>query len=704
MIYINNRELSNPYIDEENGMLNIVRKVLNSIPSMRIVYRQESVMEIAKLPLTTCSEQLIPVHAIGYYRIDKPMKRDSLMSLYSKRNESENDLNFTQFFYKTIASKQGGKSKTTIMHISGLNSRPVYPVTFDYARSILIFYKPWRKVNRTMFYNKAQAIDEFNEFLMSPKCPITVKQAYVRAKFRYESGRTYIDDHRKQEEYMNHMDDDAIEDVELKRYIKFSNSFHRPTKNYEILDGYKVDNGCNFDWKPTDYDQDGKDWLMNHINAYDDWNVAAMVDDGRTNKNNTSKLQIPRQHNGKEYSMDELVGNQRAVFTIVMKNLIDWINYTTRKAKQYKPLRMTVLGKGGTGKSYVINTIVAAVRKLFKINGSAVVVAPTGTAAFNVGAQTIQREFGIGKDTRKEMSKETKEQLTKTLKHAAVVIIDERSMIQSHVLSCAERNIRQTVYKGMNDEVDWAGIPVVIAMGDDYQLPPPHGNGIIDGFFDIYNINSDKKRSKTDNDWKGHSLFLNLTEIVIELNYSHRQKSSEKEFQKILNEVRVGKCSIETAQKLMMLHKSNFSDSEWKQIEKDATYLFANIAPMTQHNSKMLAKESSSTNPVANIKSKITKMGDSNKKPTWSHFDRNDVVKSTSFCVGAKVAIKGKNFYPKWGLHNGAIGTVKRLGFANGNNPNNNDLPEYVEVEFYDLNLPKPVATTCTKKVRHPSS
>ena len=105
LIYINNRKLSDPYIDEENGMLNIVRKVLNSIPSMRIVYRQESVMEMAKPPLTMCSEQLIPAHTIGYYRIDKPTKSDSLMSLYSKRNELENDLNFIQFFYKTIASK-----------------------------------------------------------------------------------------------------------------------------------------------------------------------------------------------------------------------------------------------------------------------------------------------------------------------------------------------------------------------------------------------------------------------------------------------------------------------------------------------------------------------------------------------------------------------------------------------------------------------
>ena len=324
------RELSDPQIDMENGMLNIVRKVLNSIPSTRIVYRQESVMEIAKLPLTTCSEQIIPVHAIGYYRIDKPMKRDSLMSLYAKRNKSEHHLNFTQFFYNNISSNKKSRSKTPIMHISGLNSSPVYPVSFDYARSVLIFYKPWWGVNRIMLDNKPQVIKEFDEFITSPKCPVTVKQAYVRAKFRYESGRTHIDDHKTQEEYENHVDNDAIDDIELQRYIQFSNSFHRQSKTYEILDGYKVDNGYNFDWRPTDFDEEGKYWLMNHITTYDDWNTTSNLDNGKTDKKNMDSLQIPRQHNGKEYSMDELVGNQRAVFTTVMNNLIDWINYAKR--------------------------------------------------------------------------------------------------------------------------------------------------------------------------------------------------------------------------------------------------------------------------------------------------------------------------------------------------------------------------------------
>ena len=56
-----NRELKEPSIDLENAVLHIVQKVLNSIPTTPIVHRQEAMMEIAKLPLTKCSEQLVPV-------------------------------------------------------------------------------------------------------------------------------------------------------------------------------------------------------------------------------------------------------------------------------------------------------------------------------------------------------------------------------------------------------------------------------------------------------------------------------------------------------------------------------------------------------------------------------------------------------------------------------------------------------------------
>ena len=58
----------------------------------------------------------------------------------------------------------------------------------------------------------------------------------------------------------------------------------------------------------------------------------------------------------------------------------------------------------------------------------------------------------------------------------------------------------------------------------------------------------------------------------------------------------------------------------------------------------------------------------------------------THICVGAKVAIKGNNIAPTWGLYNGAIGTVKEIVFALGKNPNLGHLPLYVAVEFNSYN------------------
>ena len=226
-----NRELKEPSIDLENAVLHIVQKVLNSIPTTRIVYRQEAMMEIAKLPLTTCSEQLVPVYAIGYYRIGKTLSSHNLMSQYAHRKENY-DQSFVQFFYNKCNSSKS--SKQSIMNICGLNGNPVYPVTYDYARAIMIFYKPWRGLNRDLLQDQQQVIQDFKEYVESDYCPLAVKQAYVCAKFRYKSGRAFQDDNKKEEEYKHHVNTENINDKELKRYIKFSNSFQQATKDFSV--------------------------------------------------------------------------------------------------------------------------------------------------------------------------------------------------------------------------------------------------------------------------------------------------------------------------------------------------------------------------------------------------------------------------------------------------------------------------------------
>ena len=110
-------------------------------------------------------------------------------------------------------------------------------------------------------------------------------------------------------------------------------------------------------------------------------------------------------HNGLEYSIRNLNERQATVLSAIFDNLIQWINYSNDVTSTYSPLQMTILGKGGTGRSFLINTIVSEIQKHLKMNDTVVVTAPTGAAAYNVKGQTIHQEFGVRKNTSKEISR-----------------------------------------------------------------------------------------------------------------------------------------------------------------------------------------------------------------------------------------------------------------------------------------------------------
>ena len=68
------------------------------------------------------------------------------------------------------------------------------------------------------------------------------------------------------------------------------------------------------------------------------------------------------------------------------------------KVDDIQPLRMFISVVGGTGKSFLIETIKCFLDSLWKAKPgelSCAIVAPTGLAAFNVGGLTIHRLFQL---------------------------------------------------------------------------------------------------------------------------------------------------------------------------------------------------------------------------------------------------------------------------------------------------------------------
>jgi hypothetical protein len=86
------------------------------------------------------------------------------------------------------------------------------------------------------------------------------------------------------------------------------------------------------------------------------------------NANKENKLHIPRKKNGEKYCLKDLNKQQCKIAHVILDKIRDWIQLVSaseQEKKKFKPLRFTVLGCGGTGKSVLISTGVACIRKIF---------------------------------------------------------------------------------------------------------------------------------------------------------------------------------------------------------------------------------------------------------------------------------------------------------------------------------------------------
>jgi hypothetical protein len=160
-----------------------------------------------------------------------------------------------------------------------------------------------------------------------------------------------------------------------------------------------------------------------------------------------TRLDVPKQKDGSKYSLKNLSKQQRAVVIAAIDTIVKFL----KNDKKYKQLQATVMGCEGTGKSFIINTIISIIRIMTQMNDTVKVGAPSGAAAYNVQGSTLHRLLGISVSRPEEKVAGTAlENLQECLKHLLCLIIDERSMLSSKVLAAAERNVRHSVYKGQN--------------------------------------------------------------------------------------------------------------------------------------------------------------------------------------------------------------------------------------------------------------
>lgn len=132
-----------------------------------------------------------------------------------------------------------------------------------------------------------------------------------------------------------------------------------------------------------------------------------------------------------------------------------------------------VTGRAGTGKS----TLLRALKD--KIGETAVVVAPTGLAAINVGGQTIHSFFGF--PPRLIQAADIKRSRNgRVMRKLDTLIIDEVSMVRSDLMSAIDQSLR--INRGRPRE-PFGGVRLMM-FGDLHQLPPVVQDGEIASYLD----------------------------------------------------------------------------------------------------------------------------------------------------------------------------------------------------------------------------
>ena len=383
---------------------------------------------------------------------------------------------------------------------------------------------------------------------------------------------------------------------------------------------------------------------------------TAMNDVLDMNTNSTDKLSL-------EERVAMFNDDQRRVFENIKAHLHHQQCHEASECFcELKPLCMFLSGEGGTGKSFLIETIKALVNSIWSVDGLlCAVAAPTGLAAFNVGGITIHRLFQLPVEhaaraaTYWSLSKSSQKVMKTTLCNVKLFIIDEISMVSSLNLAYIHMRLEELFNEG-----EWFGARNMLFVGDLLQLQPVSGNPVFE-----------KISTKTLLFQLGCATTVNIWRESVtydELIINERQKK-DREFSSMLNCIRRGYPTDETLSLLeKRVIKVSISDkfSELEKSGQTPVCLFPTRKACFDFNVEMLHH----LTPKIHDLLCVDEIDQTLSTRKWNKKASEHLEKLNSDCnmtagleakltlaVGARVMLR-RNIDTKAGLVNGAVGTV----------------------------------------------
>lgn len=337
---------------------------------------------------------------------------------------------------------------------------------------------------------------------------------------------------------------------------------------------------------------------------------------------------------------------QKEIFDEVTKQ----IRYeVTNQCDLNIPLKLFVTGGAGSGKSFVLKTIVHHIRRCYAptteqlLNATFVeVTAPTGVAARLVNGKTIHSAFALGIEkgratVYRQMTGQRLEDMRRKWRHIRWLIIDEISMVSYEVL----RSIHLRLQELKNCQDIFGGINILV-FGDIMQLSPVKGSWCF----------------KQPIIFQGEPHLWHYFRLC-ELQTNVRQQN-DSQFIDILNNLRVGELSMEQYEILLERSRvpmtGDFADGE-------AVRIFPTVRQVNDYNDKMVdlmgkTDKIYTLNALDESKEPATY----GQKPNQAAVPQDPnstggLLNSIKVAIGARVMLR-MNLKVSEGLVNGSMGII----------------------------------------------
>eukprot|EP00111_Clytia_hemisphaerica_P009342 TCONS_00027422-protein len=277
---------------------------------------------------------------------------------------------------------------------TGTDVKPIWPLSEKYCKGQLMIHSKgtWRTPD-DLKDEEEQFSDAFADFLNdSPDCPEFLKEIVALSKQNYDKK---VERDRRRNRNVNQDEIQENRDVQLSQppSIQLSQDSQQSSQDSvyndlrlgeALLRDIRLNNNVNFDA------------IIGEANLFDggpgfDWNLYGKECFGSNEWPANTKTWLKDKYDEAEDMINTHLNNhdlpdvnllwanpkQRLIIAINLEKLLD----VAIGEEETEPLRLLVQGFGGTGKSFTINAITYIARRLFRRNGSALNIAPTGAAS-----------------------------------------------------------------------------------------------------------------------------------------------------------------------------------------------------------------------------------------------------------------------------------------------------------------------------------